>query len=316
MATVTTATGPIPAEQLGFTLTHEHVYADFSTGPYQWTNTLYQPDVVYEELMRFKNAGGTTVVDMTNGGIRELDPAIFPWKQPVAVKEMAERTGLNIILGTGWFREPYYNPYVYQAKTNQIAEDIVSDLTNGIDGTDICAGIIGEIGAEHSTWILPQEERVLRAAARAQKQTGVSLSTHSSNGPVGLYQLDILEEEGVDLHRVIVGHANTNPSHEYHAKLAKRGAFVSFDTLGRSQVPYEKKQELDLVHRMLENGFIDHVLFSHDISDNSHYSAAGSGGFDYISTKWLEALHKIGVTDKQFEKIMVDNPRHALTGES
>lgn len=315
MATVMTATGPIASDQLGFTLTHEHVFADFSTGPYQWSNTLYQPEVVYEELMRFKNAGGSTVVDMTSGGIREIDPAVFPWKQPEAVKEMAERTGLTIVLGTGWFREPFYDPYVYQARTDQIADDIVRDLTEGIDGTDVRAGVIGEIGAEHSTWILPQEERVLRAAARAQKQTGVSLATHASAGPVGLYQLDLLEEEGVDLNRVIIGHAHMNPDHEYHAEIARRGAYVSFDTLGRPQVPYIADRELGLVRQMVDNGLIGHLLFSHDVSDNSHYNAAGSGGFDFISTKWLETLREIGVTDEQFQQVMVDNSRRALTGE-
>ena len=193
MATVMTATGPVQSDQLGFTLTHEHLFGDFSTGPYQWTKTLYQTEVVYEELMRFKNAGGTTIVDMTNGGLREIDPGVFPTKQPVAVRDMAGRTGLNVVMGAGWYREPYYDPYVYRAKTDQIAEDIVRELTEGIDGTDIRAGIIGEIGAEHPTWILPQEERVLRAAARAQKRTGVTLATHTSKGPVGLYQLDLLE---------------------------------------------------------------------------------------------------------------------------
>ena len=110
---------------------------------------------------------------------------------------MAERTGLNVILGSGWYRETYYWPYAYQTKTSRLAEDIVTELTVGIDGTDVRAGIIGEIGCRR-TRISAAEERMLRAAARAHKETGVTIATSALRGPSGLEQLDILEEEGVD----------------------------------------------------------------------------------------------------------------------
>ena len=148
-----------------------------------------------------------------------------------------------------------------------------------------------------------------------KNQSGVTIATHAVGGPVGLYQLDLLEEEGVDLSRVIIGHAHLHPDHEYHAEIARRGAYVSFDTLGRPRVPHIQERELELIRQIIDQGLINHLLFSHDVCDNNHYAASGSGGYDFISTKWPETLREIGVTDEQFQQIMVDNPRRALTGE-
>ena len=116
-------------------------------------------------------------------------------KHAVAVRDMAIKTGLNVVLGCGWYRETYYEPRLWRMKTDEIAEEMVRDLTEGIDGTDVRAGVIGEIGA-HFNWLSAIEERVLRAAARAQLKTDVALTTHATRGPQGLEQLDVLQTGG------------------------------------------------------------------------------------------------------------------------
>ncbi len=213
MAAVMTVTGPISSDRLGFTLVHEHIYVDLRKDYWSSDRLLNNTELAYDELMRYKNAGGVTLVDQTSGGLRGNEQRILPIKHPLAVRQVAERTGLNIILGCGWYREPYYEPHLWRAKTDEIAEEMVRDITEGtegIEGTDVRAGIIGEIGA-HGNWILPVEERVLRAAARAHNKTGLTISTHQSEGTVALDQLDILREEGVDPRRVIISHANSYP---------------------------------------------------------------------------------------------------------
>ena len=308
-----TVKGPISPDQLGFTLVHEHLFLDLMRDNWSGNSFLNDPELTYQELMRYKDAGGVTLVDQTSGGLTENDQMVLPMKHPLAVREMAERTGLNIVLGCGWYRETYYERYLWRAKTDQIAEEIVRDLTEGLDGTDVRAGIIGEIGA-HFTWLSPVEERVLRAAGRAQKKTGVALTTHATRGPVGLDQLDILQEEGVDLRRVAVGHCQSYPYLEYQAEIARRGAWLSFDNM-QPRNAYDDQKLIGLVDQVLKAGLIDHLLFSHDVCFRSMYAAYGGPGYDYCSTRLLGDLSGIGVTDEQLLQIMVENPRRLLSGE-
>ena len=311
-----TVTGPVPSEQLGFTLIHEHLFLDLMRDTWSGNNFMNDPELAYLEVMRYKNAGGVTLVDQTNGGLRGNDQLLLPVKHALGVRDIAERTGLNIVLGCGWYRETYYDQSLWRKKTDEIAEDIVRELTEGIEGTDVRAGVIGEMGA-HFTWLSPVEERVLRAAARAHKKTGATVATHATRGPVGLDQLDILQEEGVDPRRVVVGHSQSYPYHEYHAEIARRGAFLSFDRMGslKTANEYEYHALLRLVRQILDAGLTGHLLFSHDVCYRSDYATCGGNGYDFISTRLLDILREIDVTEEQFHQIMIDNPRRALTGE-
>ena len=313
MSTVMTVTGPLPSDQLGFTLIHEHVFLDLTRDLFGRNSMLNDPELAYMELMRYKNAGGVTVVDQTTGGLRGHDHDILPEKHAIAVRRMAERTGLNIVLGAGWYREPYYEQRLYRMKTDQIAEELVKDITVGIDGTDVRAGLLGEIGA-HYTWLSPVEERVLRAVARAHKSTGLTVATHASNWSVGLDQLDILEEEGVDPRRVVIGHCQSHPHHDYHAEIARRGAFVSFDRMGTTKT-YEHDTAVQHIRQMIDAGLARHVLVSQDVCFREDYVAYGGNGYDYVPGALRGVLSDLGMTDQQFHEITVDNPRCALTGE-
>ena len=187
---VMTVTGPISADELGFTLVHEHIYLDLMPDAWVGPNYMNDPVLAEMELMRYKNAGGVTLVDQTSGGLRENDHNLLydedlnHLKHANAIRDMSEKTGLNIVLGCGWYRETYYEQRLWRMHTNDIADEIIKDVTEGIDGTDVRAGFIGEIGA-HFNWLSAIEERVLRAAARAQVETGVALGTHATRGPQG-----------------------------------------------------------------------------------------------------------------------------------
>ena len=128
---VMTVTGPVGAHELGFTLIHEHIFLDLRNDLWLSDRMLNDQDLAFRELMLYKQAGGLTVVDQTSGGLRGNRNRILPTKHPLAIREMAQRTGLNIVLGSGWYREPYYEPYLWRASTNQIAEEIVAEVTEG-----------------------------------------------------------------------------------------------------------------------------------------------------------------------------------------
>ena len=313
MGTVMTVTGPVSSDQLGLTLMHEHIYLDLSRDPYGVNGILNDPELAYQELMLYKNAGGVSLVDQTTGGLRGHDHDLLPVKHALAVRQIAERTGLNIILGAGWYREPYYERRVYRMKTDEIAEELVRDIEEGIDGTQVRAGLLGEIGA-HFTWVSPIEERVFRAVARAHKRTGVTIATHASKWSVGLDQLDILQEEGVDPRRVVIGHCQSHPYHEYHAEIARRGAFVAFDTMGAVK-GYAHDSVIRLIKQMIDADLTKNMLFSQDLCLRDRYVANGGNGYTYVATGLQEELVQLGATDDLFHQVTVDNPRRALTGQ-
>ena len=312
MSQITTVLGPIDSNNLGFTLMHEHIFLDLRVDVWLNDRLLADKDLAYSELMLFKQSGGSTIVDQTNGGLRGEN--ILNDKHPVAIREISQKTGINIILGSGWYRQPYYHSNLWRLKTDEICEQIVTEVTVGIEDTEIKSGIIGEIGA-HSNYISPVEERVLRAAARAQKKTGLAISTHQSAGRVALDQLDILEEEEVDLRTVIISHANINPDHQYHLEIIRRGAFVSFEGIGTKN-SFEAKREMKLIGQIIKSGNISRLILSHDVCVKPMYVAYGGGGYEYISKTWLGMMKQdLGISDEQIHQIMVDNPQNALKGE-
>ena len=313
MGTVMSVTGPISSDQLGFTLMHEHIFLDLTRDTPGRNAMLNDKELAYQELMLYKNAGGVTLVDQTTGGLRGHDNDLLPVKPAVAIRDMAERTGLNIILGAGWYREPYYEQRLYRMRTNEIADELIRDIKEGIDGTDVKAGILGENGS-HFTWVSPVEERVMRAVARAHKETGLTIATHTFCYTVGLDQLDILEEEGVDLRRVVIGHCHQYNSHEYHAEIARRGAWVQFDRMGR-QALYEHDTWIRMILDMVKAGLVRQVLLSQDVCFRPEYVSYGGKGYAYVVGELRGELLALGVTEEQYDQMTVDNPRRALTGE-
>jgi phosphotriesterase-related protein len=303
--TVMTVLGPVPADHLGVTLMHEHLLIDLCRVTRAADAVLNEIPLAIHEIEFFKAVGGKTVVDVTNRILGQ---------DPSALVTIAQATGLNIVMGCGWYREPFYDDSVYLRTTNQIADEMVRDIEEGVDGTSIRAGIIGEIGAD-LYHVSPAEERVFRAAARAHKRTGLTVTTHAVRSPVGLDQLDILEEEGVDPRRVVIGHCDFYPRMDYHEAVAKRGAYVEFDSIGRGFIEWDIQQRLIWLKNLLDKGYLLQVLLSHDVCFKSHLRSFGGQGYDYVVNGFVPRMLEVGISKEQIEIMMVENPRAALTGE-
>ena len=302
-ATVMTVLGPVPGDRLGITLPHEHLMCDLARVTGRRDEQLADLDLAVAEVSRFRAAGGTTVVDVTN---RHLG------RDPLALQAISRATGLNIVMGCGWYREPFYDPEVFEKTTGRLAEDIVRDITDGVDGTGVRPGIIGEIGCDLH-YISPAEERSFRAAARAHQRTGLTITTHALRSPVGLVQLDLLAEEHVDLRRVIIGHSDTYPHPDYHEAVAKRGAWVQFDTV-RGVHEFEIEKRIRLVKELISRGRLSQLLLSHDVCIPAHLRAYGGGGYDYLLREFIPRLLAAGISQEQIHTLTVDNPGSALTG--
>jgi len=300
---VMSVTGPVEASDLGIVLPHEHVFADL-VREYRGTGLLNDEHLARQELESLREAGGQTLVDLT---LDEIG------RDPAGLRRVAEATGITIIMGCGHYRDPYLNrEWFDRHAVDAIADEIVADVEEGVSGTGVRAGIIGEIGAD-KWYISAAEERSFRAAARAHLRTGLTISTHAARWPVGLEQVRLLAEEGVDPRRVIVGHADTVPIPDYHLSLARLGCFVCFDSIGTG-TSYDLGRAVDYVMALVQAGFSSQVLLSHDVFLRGHLKADGGPGYGYLLTEFLPSLIDAGLDAEEVQNFVTTNPERALTG--
>jgi phosphotriesterase-related protein len=280
---------------------HEHVLCDFYRVSGKLDHLLNDEQLAVDELGHLAQAGGSALVECTT-----LDLA----RDPGGLQRIAKLTGLHIIMSTGWYRQPFYPKKIDRTPTGQIAEQFVRELTEGVDDTEIRAGIIGEIGV-NLDYATAQEERVLRAAARAQRATGAPLSTHASMYPVGLVQLEIFTEERVDPERVIIGHCDTYLDEDYHLTILETGAHVQFDTIGRVHMNPDERRA-DALVRLLRRGWAEQLLLSSDRCYRSDLRAFGGAGYDVVFTSFFDLLRERGVSDEEIDIMTIENPRRLL----
>lgn len=303
---VVTVLGPIDPANLGIALSHDHVLIDafglFGDSSYAWI--LDDEDVMARELERYRAAGGGAIIDPTNIGLK---------RQPAGMRRLAERTGLNLVMGTGWYRERCYPAYIREELPDQLAERIVRDLVIGQDGTDVRAGFIGEIGTERD-FITPAQERVFRAAGRAHRRTGVPILTHTTHfGELAVEQLALLREEGVPSDRVVVSHLGDRVGIHWWLPIARTGAYLSIDNLAfvGGYAPLEVRA--DNVAAFCAEGLVGQVMLSNDICLLDQLAQYGGPGYDNVIVNFLPLLRERGVTEAQIHTMLVENPARAFS---
>jgi phosphotriesterase-related protein len=308
--------GDVDPAAIGVTLPHEHTQCNLWRIPerFDYWELTADEDLVASELARFADAGGSCVVDVTLAAIG---------RDPGWLRRLSARTGLHLIMGCGWYREPYYPPedLVDRRSVEELADVIVREFTDGVpgsegpDGVRVRPGIIGEIGV-NKPWVSAREERVFRAAGRAARETGMAVTTHAVMSPVGLRQLDLLEEGGADPARVIIGHADSYPLLDHWLAIVGRGASVECDFLGMAFTPMERKGEPRVIARILDliaRGHVDRILLSQDVCDNSQLTFYGGNGYAYLAETFLPRLRDRGVGEAEIRAMTIDNPRRILT---
>ena len=339
---VQTVLGDINPENVGITLMHEHLLWDLTfyfelppqatkrklakekvnitnlgevrRNPFALMDNLLMDDVdlAIKEAKRFRWAGGKTIVDVTCGGMGG---------DVNALRKISIETGLNIIAGCGYYIDPSHPSSLNDKSVDEISNDIIDEIENGIEDTNIKPGIIGEIGTSQT--LTENEEKVLRAAAKAQLKTGLPLYVHPyirDRKPHALKLLYILEKEGVELNRVIICHLDGDLNLDYHKQIAERGAYVEYDIFGkeytRTELSYElpkDTQRVKFLVNMIEEGFVEQMLISHDICFKMDLRRYGGWGYDHILTNVIPMFLKAGLGDDIIRQLLEINPRNALT---
>ena len=311
MATVNTVLGPVEASDLGFTLSHEHVLLS-AAGVSRTYPGFIDHRAVTEE-------GATELREAYEGGVRTIvDVTTFDLGRDIGLlEEVSRRSGVHIIACTG---NHLAVPRPFAASTpSAIAPHFIREIQEGIEDSGVKAGII-KVASDRGGITEPQEI-VLRAAAIAQKETGVRISTHTwSPDRVGDAQVRILEEEGVDLDRVYVGHSNDDTELDYLLGLLNKGVWLGLDRYpgGRTPETPNWERRTEVVKQLIDAGFGHRLMLSHDNSVGSTQAtkelaeerkAFNPDGYLFITRRVLPRLKDLGATDDDIETIMVDNPR-------
>jgi phosphotriesterase-related protein len=338
-----TVLGDVPTDKSGYILTHEHLLYGYPGAELDHRTVLdFDSNVSYvagQVTRGMEGYGYGTLVDMT-------PPEVG--RHPEFMAEVARRTGMNVIAITGFFPERMGVPYYWRRQTvEELTNFFVSDLTDGMvfawQKTPYKAGAIKIATGQESVTPIESpigpngrrihevEDRVIRAAGRASRIVGCAVNTHTDpmdfrvTNP-GIEQLDILEEEGADPAKVIIGHAFVEPREGQLHEILERGANLQVDHMGipwrvDSAEEFDEQMAVDMA-RLLKDGFGGQIVMSFDrwfynprsdVTESDPQLANERVDLSYMFTDFIPRLKRKGITDEQIHAIMVDNPKRILS---
>jgi len=335
---VQTVLGPIAPEDLGPTLMHEHLLCDIrrpsqrtpeALGPELSLGNVWAIDygtvkraarnyllddrrVAEDEVALMIEVGGRSVVDLSCGGLSPDPPGLV---------EIARATGANVVMGCGHYVHDYQAEANATRDVEDFAEEMVEALEDGAWGTDVRAGIIGEIGCQ-APWTV-QERRVMMGAVLAQRQTGAAINVHPGRHPDQPQEVaDFIRVKGGRMDRVIISHVDRTifDADRLH-RLADTGCVLEWDLFGQESSFYPLADidmpndalRLRAIRSVIERGHLAQVLISHDICYRSRLVRWGGHGYGHIFANVVPMMRRRGFSESEIDAILVDNPRRLLT---
>lgn len=342
---VQTVTKTISKDELGIITPHEHIFIELTPffdedqvlpdgidaktaavtmdklgilnrHPYALRENLLMTDFETQkkEILRFKNAGGTTIVDATMPGIG---------RYPELLKKISEETGINVVMGTGFYVYSSHPEELKSMSEEEIAELMVKEITEGAEGTGIKAGIIGEIGI--SEIFNDDERRVLRAAAIAHKKTGVAVLVHINPWTTnGLEAAQILLDNGVSPDKIAISHVDVEDDMEYMKKLLDMGVYIEFDNFGKEYYVNREVRNpgyglfvhdthrVACIKELIDAGYKNQLLLSCDVCLKTCLRTYGGWGYDHVLVNIVPMLEDEGVSNEDIMLMLKDNPARFL----
>ncbi|WP_410750053.1 phosphotriesterase-related protein [Citrobacter sp. U14242] len=281
----------------GYTYVHEHLHIDLSGFKGNLDCRLDQYDLICQEMKDLRVLGVSNIIEMTNR---------YMGRNPQFMLDLMRDTGINVVACTGYYQDAFFPEHVATRSVEQLAQEMVDEILIGIDGTELKAGIIAEIGSSEGV-ITPLEEKVFIAAARAHNETGRPISTHTSFSTMGLEQLALLKTQGVSLARVVVGHCDLKDNLDNILRMIDLGAYVQFDTIGKNSY-YPDEKRIGMLHALRDRGLLNRVMLSMDITRRSHLKGNGGNGYDYLLTTFIPQLRQSGFDLADVDTMLRDNP--------
>ena len=339
---IQTVLGAVAPDAIGITLPHEHLLIDFkvmfaepaaaadkararepvSLANLGWVRQnfnanldnlrLLDEQVAQDEILLFKEAGGRTVIDPTPTTIG---------RDPRALARIARATGLNVVMGAGYYVAASHPPDMDRRTVDELAREMIADITTGVGDTGIRAGLIGEIGTTYP-WT-DNEQKVLRAAVIAQRETGAPLMVHPGRHPAMPMELaKFVQKEGGDLRRTIMCHiCRTIADVRAVIDLAQTGIWLEYDLFGMENSFYPYNPSFDMpndggrmahVLALVGAGHRDQILLSHDIAYKTSLVKYGGYGYHHLLVNVVPRLRAKGLDDAGLTRLLVENPARAF----
>lgn len=301
---VQTVSGPVPAEELGITLPHEHVLVDFIGAAEISPDRYDRADVIAlarPHLGRVRDLGGRTICECT--------PAYLA-RDPDLLRRLGELMGLRFVTNTGYYgarANKFLPAHAHRESARALADRWIAEYRYGIEGTGIRPGFI-KSGVDADPALSPVQRKLVEAAALTHRETGLTIAIHTGRGP-GLEQLDVLAEHQVGPEAYVWVHAQGATDDALWAA-ADRGAWLSFDGLGEPSVT----RHLHLCREMKRRGQLGRMLLSHDAGwfDPAKPGGGHYRGHDLLFTTFLPLLRKEGFTEAEIDRIVRLNPAEAF----
>jgi phosphotriesterase-related protein len=336
---IQTVLGPIEPTELGRTLMHEHLLcdirppgtrADNDLGPEITLENVWQlnyghgfrragrkymldlEDIATREVRMMKHEGGDAIVELTCGG---LSP------DPRGLQRIAAGTGVHLIMGCGYYVNDYQEPRNHRRTVDDFAAEMIGQIRDGAWGTDVRAGMIGEIGCQ-APWT-ETERRVMQAALIAQRETGAAINVHPGRDPDQPQQVaDFIGAAGHPTERVVISHIDRTIFDEPRLlRLADSGVTIEFDLFGQESSYYglsdidmpNDATRLRLIRGLIEHGHLERVVISHDICYRTRLASFGGHGYGHIFRNVVPMMGRRGYSEDEIDAILVRNPRRLLT---
>jgi phosphotriesterase-related protein len=319
---VNTVTGQISPDDLGITLMHEHIvfgypgwYGDHTCAPDNRKDSL---DIGLKVMEDIKAWGVKTFVDATPNDTG---------RDPLLLKEISEKSGVNIVCATGFYYEDMGAPAYFKSRRgaghaeDEIHEMFMREITEGIGDTGIRAGVIKLASSKDA--ITDYEKMFFKAAAKVQKETGIPIITHTQNGTMGPQQAQLLIDEGANPGQIMIGHMTDNTNIKYHVEVLSKGVFDGFDRMGiQGMRGFPTDQEkCAVILGLIGIGYCDKIILAHDTV--AKWLGRPQGPMHPMMKDWVPThvlkniipfLKHAGLTEEQAHTLMVDNPRRLFAG--
>lgn len=308
--------GKISPEELGYVMGHEHLLS-LTPGPWlNGGNYNDEIDLAINAVKSLPNRGFNTIVDLSPYGVVGRDDygSNAAW-----LKELSSETGIHIVSGTGTYLDAFSPQWVLDATLDELTERFIQDATIGIGNSGVIADIYGE-QATGLNEITPNEEKGLRAVARASLVTGLAIKTHTTHGTMALDQIAILKEEGVDLSRVVIGHIDTQQelSTEYAIQILNQGVNIGIDTIGKQTWEYflsppppqrpdgpfvsnfmyrSDNNRIQMIAELVSLGYVEQLFLGMDLTGAEVYmnpKTEGQNGYNYLHDVFIPKLITAG----------------------
>ncbi len=293
----------IEKSELGVTLAHEHFIVDLDRVRKDGYSYIKDVDEVVPEIRKAMDQGIQAAFEVTTNDMG---------RDVRKLKEISMISGLKIVCSTGYYLDPYHPKWMDDASKEEVAQIYVKDLTEGIDGTDIKAGLIGEIASSPEKFI-NNEKKILEAAGLASKLTGFAVSTHTGRN-TAIETIETLLNEGVEPDKIIIGHQDLIDDHDYHLSLLKYGVNIAFDTCGKSAYMPDETRAANAI-KLVEAGYEDHLLLSNDISRHTYFTSFGKQGYLAVMGSVVPLMRKQGLGEDKIRKFLIDNPARIVNND-